>query len=108
MTILPTDVEARIRAALNDRLGESALISRFHRHNDVIYLEVVGRLGLERTAKLVQQALDTIGAILRSEKIGLDVTISASWQPRWQPQELGGDAPAILEEAGPCLSARRR
>ncbi len=108
MTILPTDVEARIRAALNERLGESALISRFHRHNDVIYLEVVGRLGLERTAKVVQQALDTIGAFLRSEKIGLDVTISASWQPRWQPQELAGDAPAILDEADRRVSTHRR
>jgi hypothetical protein len=108
MTILPTDMEARIRAALNERLGDSALISRFHRHNDVIYLEVVGRLGLERTAKLVQQALDTIGSFLRSEKVCLDVTISVSWQPRWQPQELAGDAPAILEEAGRCVSGRRR
>jgi hypothetical protein len=76
------DVEARIRAALRERLGETSIVTRFHRHNDMIYLEVAGSLGLERTAKSVEQALDSIGSFLRSEKIGLDVTISSRWQPQ--------------------------
>ncbi len=82
------NLEARIRAALSERLGERGMMTRFHRHNDTVYLEVVGTLGLERTAKSVEQALDGIGAFLRGEKIALDLTISSSWQPRWQPQSV--------------------
>jgi len=108
MSVLPIDAEARIRAALKERLGENAVITRFHRHNHVIYLEVAGRFGLERTARSVEQALDSIGSVLRSEKIGLDVTISSSWQPRWQPQEFGRDDPVSLDECGRGVSDRRR
>ncbi len=108
MSVLPIDVEARIRAALKERLGETAIITRFHRHNHVIYLEIAGRFGLERTARSVEQALDSIGSVLRSEKIGLDVTISSRWQPRWQPQEFGRDDPASFDERGRGVSDRRR
>jgi hypothetical protein len=104
MSFQSTDVEARIHAVLTERLGETAMVMRFHRHNDMVYLEVAGRLGLERTAKAVEQALESIGSYLRSEKISLDVTISSPWQPRWQAQEFGRGEP---EQAVPCVARRR-
>jgi hypothetical protein len=86
------DVEERIRAALKEKLPESGLLIRYHRHNDLVHLEVNAPIGLERTAKLVQQALDHIGPVLRSEKISLEVAVSSSWQPRWQqPATVSGD-----------------
>ncbi len=83
MTVPTTDLEARIRAALKERLGET-MMARFHRHNDTLYLEIAAPLGLERIAKSVEQALDSIGSLVRSEKVALDVTISSPWQPRWR------------------------
>lgn len=109
------DVEARIRSALEEKLGETGVISRFHQHNDTVYLEVAASLGLERTAKTVEQALDSIGSFLRSAKIGIDVTIRSPWSPRWQSQpktravgdlEKSGDelpfaaTPAVRRRAG--------
>ncbi len=106
MAVLSSAVEARIRSALTDRLGESGMITRYYHHNDVVYLEVVGRIGLERTARSVEQGLDSIGAFLRSEKITVDVTISSPWQPHWQSQEAG--RAAGTDDDGGCVSARRR
>ncbi len=103
MSASSDDVEARIRAALNGRLGEAGRVSRFHRHNDMIYLEVVASLGLERTAKAVEQALESISSFLRAAKTGIDVTISSPWSPRWQSQATAhgqGDSEQSNDEPG--------
>jgi hypothetical protein len=87
MSLRSSGLEARIRAALDERLGETGMVIRFHRHNDTVFLEILAQ-GLERTAKSVEQALDGIGPFLRSEKIALTVTVSSPWQPRWQSQAV--------------------
>ncbi len=81
-TLSPDLVEERIRTAVKDRIGETAMITRLRQQNGTIYLEVVAQIGLERTAKAVQQALDSIGSLLRSETLDVDVTISSPWRSR--------------------------
>jgi hypothetical protein len=100
MTVVSSDVEARIRAALKEGLGENGILTRLHRHNDTIYLEVSAPLGLERTAKSVGQALNTIGSFLRREQIDLEITVRSPWQPRWQSQSGNpNDEPDCLRYA---------
>jgi hypothetical protein len=105
MSLRSSGLEAHIRAALNERLGETCRTTRFHRHNDMVYLEIHGTQGLERTVKSVEQALDGIGPFLRSEKITLNVTVSSTWQPRWQSQAVARANDEL--DAVPALAGRR-
>jgi hypothetical protein len=108
MTVASSDVEARIRAALKEGLGEKGMLTRFHRHNDTIYLEVFAPLGLERTAKSVEQALNTIGSFLRREQIDLEITVRSPWQPRWQSQSAGNPSDELDFVAAPVVGASQQ
>jgi hypothetical protein len=108
MAIASSELEARIRAALKEGLGEKGMLTRFHRHNDTIYLEVFASLGLELTAKSVEQALNTIGSFLRREQIDLEITVRSPWQPRWQSQSAGNPSDELDFAAAPLAGASRR
>lgn len=108
MTAVSSDVlEERIRAAVTERLGATAIITRLKQRNDMVYLEVIAQLSLERTAKAVQQGLDGIGSFLRSHNIEVDVTISSPWQPR-AISALHEDAAGTEDAARATVRANRR
>lgn len=80
MTDVSTVVEARIRIAVKDKLGDTATITRLKQEKDVVYLEVVAPLGQQKTLEAIEEALENIGLFLQQENVSI---VHVNSKPTW-------------------------
>jgi hypothetical protein len=71
MTAISTPVQARIRLAIKEKLGDAATITKLIHEGDVVTVQLVAPLGVKPAMDKVEKALEDIGQFLKTEGVNI-------------------------------------